>query len=251
MRVVKAPTRIKRHCNRRMSCPLAPSRLKSAHSRRVLPPFTESLAGSAAPLTRSAAFTMIRGMSTAAFILSLLLTACLSGFAQQPATGCDAHLWQFVYHPQRLPTKTDCRTVTGSIRNFVAEGDGDYHIRFIPDDKTLVNATNKQQQKGALVVEPICQNTPTQPDAIQPCQGYDGPKFGMKTFCPGAANTPPAPPQGHEGKTYTCKNPPHLQITGFYTIDNDHGWMELHTVSNIQPADNTSAPTAAPTVRNR
>lgn len=57
------------------------------------------------------------------------------------------------------------------MKNFVAEGDGDYHIRFIVTDKSLVNAKNQSEQGGALVLEPVCQNKPTQSDAIQPCQG--------------------------------------------------------------------------------
>jgi len=173
--------------------------------------------------------------------LCLLVISCLQriGLAQEAAAvgasaTCDAHLWNFVYNPSRLPAKGDCRAVTGKIRNFVAESDGDYHIRFLPDDKSLVNAENIRQQGGALVVEPICQNTPTQADAKKPCQGYDGPKFGMATFCPGAANTPPASPVNKQGKTYTCKKPPPIRISGYYTIDNDHGWMELHTVTKIE-----------------
>ena len=181
--------------------------------------------------------------------LALLIAVPSSGLAQAAKTAkakkngessatCNADLWNFVYNPQRLPAKTDCRTLTGTIKNFVVEPDGDFHIRFIVDDTSLVNEKNNSEEGGALVVEPICQNTPTQADAIQPCKGYNGPKFAMSQFCPGAPNRPSAPKgvKEGEGKTHTCKNPPRVQITGFYTIDNDHGWMELHTVSNIAPA---------------
>ena len=180
-------------------------------------------------------------------LIAVLTLGCPIGFAQQVvapesakspqlAPGCDATLWKFVYHPSRLPAKNDCRVVTGTIKNFVAEADGDYHIRLIPDDKSLINQQNLKQEGGALVVEPICQSTPTQADAKKPCQGYNGPKFSMSAFCPGAPNHPAAPVEvpGQQNPTFVCKNPPRVQITGFYTIDNDHGWMEQHTVSSIK-----------------
>src|SRR5579872_7099082 len=181
-------------------------------------------------------------MRQAIYVPLLLVIITSSGLTQDEKTGtktaqCDDSLWKFVYHPSRLPAKNDCRVLSGTIKNFVAEGDGDYHIRFMPDDKSLVNAKNHSEQGGALVVEPVCQNPPTQSDAKVPCKGYSGPKFSMSAFCPGAANTPPAPPPGRHGKTYICENPPRVRITGFYTIDNDHGWMELHTVNKIELLD--------------
>lgn len=174
----------------------------------------------------------------------MLLTSFTTlGFSQQPkaaksAPSCDGSLWTFVYHPDRLPAKKDCRTITGKIRNFKAEADGDLHIRLVVDDKTLVNAKNDAEQGGALVAEPICQFKPTQTDAIQPCKNYKGPKLSMSQACPGAPSKSSAPAKGKEAKTVTCKNPPLVKITGFYTIDNDHGWMELHTVSKIELAGN-------------
>jgi len=144
------------------------------------------------------------------------------------AGACDATLWKNVYHSDRLPDKADCRTVGGTIRNFKAEADGDYHVRFVADDASLINAKNTSEQGGALVVEPICQNKPTQRDAMTPCKSYKGPKFDMKKFCPGA------PSRLAIGKSATCKNPPHLEISGFYTVDSEHGWMELHSVSEIK-----------------
>jgi hypothetical protein len=174
-------------------------------------------------------------------LVSLFALLNLQGAAKKKSTttsgGCDASLWKFVYNPARLPAKNDCRAVPGIIENFVAEGDGDYHIRLIPDDKSLLNNKNKAKkggQHGALVAEPICQNVPTQDDAIEPCKGYTGPKPNMSEFCPGAPDRPPAPAKGAQSITHTCKQPPRVRITGFYTIDNDHGWMELHTVSKIE-----------------
>src|SRR5690349_20529705 len=99
------------------------------------------------------------------------------------AKACDATVWKAVYHPDRLPDNSDCRTITGTIKNFKAEVDGDYHIRLVVSDKSLVNAKNDQEQGGALVAEPICQYTPTQADAIQPCKLYKGPKIDMSKIC--------------------------------------------------------------------
>ena len=163
-----------------------------------------------------------------------LLALASVGWTQEAKPSCDASLWRFVHNPSRLSTKDDCRAVVGTIKDFKPEPDGDYHIRFIPDDKTLVNGKNNNEQGGALVAEPICQNTPTRRDAIQACQGYSGPKFSMGQFCPGAPKNTRAPAKGKGGRTYTCKNPPRVQITGFYTIDSGRGWMELHPVSKIE-----------------
>jgi hypothetical protein len=116
------------------------------------------------------------------------------------------------YERGRLPTKDDCRAVTGKIKNFKPEADGDYHIRFIPDDGTAVNDKNTSEQGGALVAEPICQNAPSQADAKEPCKGYSGPKFQMAQFCPSAPNTPPAPAAGKEDRTYACRNAPRTRI---------------------------------------
>lgn len=123
---------------------------------------------------------------------------------------CDSSLWQFVYHPNRLPTRDDCRTVKGIVMWDKAEPDGDYHIRLQLDDPNSA-PVNDKNIGGYLVVEPICQNAPTQQDAIQPCSGYTGGHWQI-------------PAVGS-----------HLEVTGFYTLDAQHGWMEIHAVSELDP----------------
>jgi hypothetical protein len=148
------------------------------------------------------------------------------------ANGCDPSLWQFVYNSARLPNKTDCRAVTGTIQSVLREADGDYHIRFVPEEKGLTNAQNDQQQGGALVAETVCQFAPTQADAIQPCSNYRGPKFDMNQLCPTGPSQSNA--QSTASQERVCANPPRIRITGYYTIDTDHGLMELHPVSGIE-----------------
>ncbi len=124
---------------------------------------------------------------------------------------CDDSLWDHVYHPQRLKVVEKCKSVTGVVKNFVREADGDYHIRLDVDDRSLVNQANQEGQHGYLVLEPICQDSPTQRDAEEPCQGYKGPWIDAS---------------GYVGK--------HVEVTGSYVSDLDHdGWMEIHPVSSI------------------
>ncbi len=125
---------------------------------------------------------------------------------------CDASLWYHVYHPYRLKVIDECKTVTGTIKNFVQEADGDFHVRLDVDDKSLINQANVKGQHGYLLLEPICQNAPTQEDADQPCQTYSGPYFNISHYV---------------GK--------HVKVTGSYVSDLDHdGWMEIHPISSIE-----------------
>jgi hypothetical protein len=128
--------------------------------------------------------------------------------AQSPTTGCDAALWNHVYHPARLHVRESCKTVEGVITKIRREADGDLHILLDVEDKSLLNEKNFSSQEGALVLEPICQKTPTQADAIEPCQGYAGPFFAVKV-----------------GER--------VRVTGAYVLDTEHGWMEIHPVTSM------------------
>lgn len=141
--------------------------------------------------------------------------------SQNPTTSaqCDPALWKYVYHPQRLPTKNDCRTVSGTVMWVKHEPDGDYHIRLAEDyvgkgNRIMpsVAPVNAKNISGYLVVEPICQTAgmpkPTQADAVQGCAQYvkdNQPQFPMPTI----------------GQ--------HITVTGFYTQDLQHSWMEIHS----------------------
>lgn len=128
------------------------------------------------------------------------------------ADGCDASLWQHVYHPQRLKVVEKCIAVTGTIHHVKREADGDDHIQFKldPEFANLLNDNNTQVQAGCLVVEPVCQGPVTQADAQAACRDFHS---AVEVF-----------PSGK-----------HVRVLGSYVLDSeaDHGWMEIHPVTAI------------------
>jgi hypothetical protein len=122
---------------------------------------------------------------------------------------CDQSLWSHVYHPSRLQVVDPCKTVSGIIESKKVEKDGDYHIRLKADPQfaNLVNSANIKGQLGDLVLEPICVNPVTQPDAVSACQNFH--------------ENISIPPVGS-----------HVQVIGSYVLDNQHGgWAEIHPVT--------------------
>ncbi|HEV2194063.1 MAG TPA: hypothetical protein VGR55_00640 [Candidatus Acidoferrum sp.] len=130
----------------------------------------------------------------------------------QANTHCDQGLWQYVYHPTRLQVLASCISVTGVVDEVRKESDGDIHILFHVDREfeLLLNEKNVSRQHGDLILEPICQRSPTQADAREPCSGYGGPYFEPQV-----------------GQRYL--------VWGAYVYDADHGWNELHPVTSMQP----------------
>jgi len=128
------------------------------------------------------------------------------------SAGCDESLWNHVYNPQRLVVQQKCVTVTGTVHIVRPEKDGDVHMRLTldPQFNSMLNAINRSKQNGALVIEPMCEHTPTQPDAISSCQGFTQ-SFSALT----------------EGA--------HVRVTGSYVEDRDpgHGWREIHPISSV------------------
>lgn len=126
------------------------------------------------------------------------------------SSACDATLWNHVYHPQRLKILDACKTVTGVIEFVKAEPDGDYHIRLRLDSPfaQLINQENIDKQHGDLVLEPICEHPVTQEDAVSACSGFAG-------------NIAP-PTVGS-----------HVEVVGSYVLDTDHGWTEIHPITNL------------------
>lgn len=127
------------------------------------------------------------------------------------STACDQSLWQHVYRPERLQVVESCKTVTGKIEKIRPEKDGDLHILLKLDEgqEHLLNKRNYQQQKGNLVLEPICVGEITQSNAIEPCEGYKN-----IVEIPGIGD--------------------HVKVTGSYVLDTDHMWMEIHPVMKIE-----------------
>lgn len=104
-----------------------------------------------------------------------------------------------VWKPSRLQVLDGCRTMTGTVASVRTETDGDYHINVVPDAGygDLLNQRNQSVQRGGLVVEVI----PADQALV-------------------------APPRSGE----------HVQVTGAFVLDRDHGWLELHPAWSIVPA---------------
>lgn len=125
--------------------------------------------------------------------------------------GCDADLWKFIHRPERLQVIESCKIVTGVIAEIEPELDGDMHVLVIPDDPSIINSANVTEQKGRLVVEPICQNPAREQEAIKACQGFNYPKITIP------------------------KVGTHVRITGSYVLDKHHdGWVEIHPVTSME-----------------
>lgn len=126
------------------------------------------------------------------------------------ASACDASLWNHVYHSYRLTVLKSCTTVTGTIDHIIHEKDGDTHIRLKLDTAytSMLNSKNVSDQYGDLVLEPVCEESPTQTDAIGACTGY------RSDVVVPAVGT-------------------HVGVNGSYVLDTDHGWNEIHPVTSI------------------
>ena len=135
---------------------------------------------------------------------------------------CDVSLWAHVYHGRfpsaedRLQVINPCLTVSGIIVKARSEKDGDWHIQLDldPEYGFLLNQANLDKQSGYLVLEPICSHGISQSDTIAEgvCDGFSQTIFTKDLI----------------GKRVTA--------TGAYVIDRQHGWMELHPVTSIVPA---------------
>lgn len=122
---------------------------------------------------------------------------------------CDTALWDHVYHPQRLRVIEACKVVEGTIVSLRKEADGDFHIRMDVDGKSLLNERNLAGQHGDLVLEPVCANEVTQADAVEACRAFTSsvtiPRVGDR-----------------------------VRVTGAYVTDLEHGWNEIHPVTQME-----------------
>jgi hypothetical protein len=124
--------------------------------------------------------------------------------------GCDTSLWEHVYRKRRLLVVQPCVRLTGTIQSIKPERDGDEHIRLRldPADQVLLNHSNLSQQRGALVLEPVCESEPTQRTAWGACRDF---RTGV-----------PLPRRGAR-----------VTVLGPYVLDQEHGWMEIHPVTRM------------------
>jgi hypothetical protein len=161
------------------------------------------------------------GWVGATYIAAGAAPSTAPGAPLSAATGCDATLWNHVYHPDRLIVKQKCISVTGTIVDATngkrsdgvrKEADGDTHgwLKVDPQFKKLLNAGNMSNEEGNLVFEIVCNFKVTQADA--------------KASCPATYHTPVTLPAVGS----------HVRIVGSYVQDNNHAkWMEVHPVSRI------------------
>jgi hypothetical protein len=165
-------------------------------------------------------------------LVLLLITVSSVAYGQRPR--CDESLWRHVYiggQPNRFETAKDrlkildsCKTITGTIVSMVPKPDGDYHIqvKLDPGQSNLLNAKNRKAkggQHGYLVIEPICQKRPTQPTALKggPCTGFRQVLPALVQFRKDLKK--------HIGT--------HVEVTGAFINDMEHGWNEIHPITSI------------------
>lgn len=152
------------------------------------------------------------------------------------AATCAGDPHAHVYNPDRLKLLADCMTLAGTIDSETPEPDGDFHVRLRLDSsqncagQSCVNNENVRQQGGDLILEPVCEHSVTQADAVAACEGYQNPLV--------------LPAVGS-----------HVSVAGPWVLDVDHGWNEIHPLESIAvvpaptaspSASPTTAPTAAP-----
>jgi hypothetical protein len=123
---------------------------------------------------------------------------------------CDPSLWPHMHDVQRIKIVKPCQTVTGVIATVGTSDDGDIDMQLTLDSPfgDLLNSANISKLNGNLQIEAICQVAvkPDVPDALRTCANFKG--------------TVPIPAIGT-----------HVQVTGVYVLDSDHGWMEIHPIS--------------------
>ena len=83
------------------------------------------------------------------------------------------------------------------------------HIGLDPDSKSVLNLVNVAHGHGHLVVELICDHTPSDTDASPACRGF--------------TSTIAAPNVDDR-----------VRVTGAYVTDRDNGWNEIHPVTRLQ-----------------
>jgi len=150
--------------------------------------------------------------------LSVMLSSHAVLAAESGADQCDATLWKHVYHgkfataQERLKPIAACKTVTGTLHFVTYEADGDAHLRLDldPQFKNLLNAGNADED-NMLVVEDMCDRTPTQEDTVKE----------------GVCNN------WHQGLYKESMDNKKVTVTGAYVEDEEHRWMEIHPVTSI------------------
>lgn len=129
------------------------------------------------------------------------------------AVSCNAHLWDHVYNKQRLHVIAPCTTVTGKVQEIRKEHDGDWHtlLKLDPGFESMLNAKNISNEKGDLVIEPMCAGPVSQQDTLN------------AKVCKSFSQKFPALKVGN------C-----VKVTGAFVLDTEHGHNEIHPVTSVQ-----------------
>jgi hypothetical protein len=115
----------------------------------------------------------------------------------------------YVYSPDRLVVLSACIHVTGVIKEVRYEDDGDLHILLKLDRDFQHYLKPSNPGNTYLVVEPVCVNKPTQPNAIKACALDPNPLKNL-------------PKVGD-----------HVWMEGRYVTDTFHnGWAEIHPLGS-------------------
>jgi hypothetical protein len=122
---------------------------------------------------------------------------------------CDAGLWQHVYEKDRLRVLENCTAVEGRVVSIHRAGDGDLHIGLDPQQKSVLNLFNFIHGHGELVVEVVCEHSPTKKAAQAACENF---------------HSRIMPPQVGD----------RIRVTGTYVTDRDSSWNEIHPVTRIE-----------------
>jgi len=150
---------------------------------------------------------------TAVLTLKVLIIATvLSSSAAHAAVTptCDKSLWQHVFLPTRLHIVNSCISATGVIKSIHVENDGDFHIKLLADNSSLINQANIKFENGDLVLEAICQNTVSRSEVGSACNNFNQPTLSI-------------PPVGS-----------HVRVTGSYVLDTrNNNWAEIHPITSI------------------
>lgn len=126
-----------------------------------------------------------------------------------PPQICNSELWNHVYEKERLRIIEPCTSAEGKVVSLQRASDGDLHIGLDPEQKSMLNVMNVIHGHRELVVEIICEHSPTRDEAKQACAG-----FRSQVKIPQIGD--------------------HVRVTGSYVTDSDLGWREIHPVTKIE-----------------
>lgn len=141
-------------------------------------------------------------------LIAIVLSSPTAHAAVTPT--CDKSLWQHVFLPTRLHIVNPCITATGVIKSIQVVNDGDFHIKLLADNSSLINQANIKFENGDLVLEAICQNTVSRSEVGSACDNFNHPALSI-------------PPVGS-----------HVTVTGSYVLDTrNNNWAEIHPITSI------------------